>query len=145
MSGTFRSQDSAVREGLEARARRIIEGIASAYGTRATLEVLYGYPPVVNDVQVAAAFRAYLERTTTISIEAAEPTMGGEDFAYFAQRVPGVMVRLGVRNESIGAVHPAHSPTFRLDEAALRHGIETLVAFARAIGQGIVPGSGANR
>ncbi|MBV9103853.1 MAG: amidohydrolase [Candidatus Eremiobacteraeota bacterium] len=138
MSGTFRSQDPAVREGLEERARRIVNGIATAYGASATLEVVYGYPPVVNDGELVETFREYLGQTTELRIETSEPTMGGEDFAYFAQVVPGVMARLGIRNEATGAVHPAHSPLFRLDEAALKGGIETLVAFARGAGSGTV-------
>jgi metal-dependent amidase/aminoacylase/carboxypeptidase family protein len=62
--------------------------------------------------------------------------MGAEDFAYFAQRVPGLLIRLGVRNESVGATHPVHSPLFRLDEAALPIGVASLLLFARGIGTG---------
>jgi metal-dependent amidase/aminoacylase/carboxypeptidase family protein len=62
--------------------------------------------------------------------------MGGEDFAYFAQRVPGVHARLGVRSETAGAIHPGHSAQFRIDEAALRVGVETLVLFATSVGSG---------
>ncbi len=65
--------------------------------------------------------------------------MGGEDFAYFAQRVPGVMVRLGIYNEEVGSIHSGHSPQFRLDEGAIPTGIAALVAFARGIGSGAVP------
>jgi IAA-amino acid hydrolase len=64
--------------------------------------------------------------------------MGGEDFAYFAQRVPGVMVRLGIYNEAVGSIHSGHSPQFRLDEGAIPTGIATLVAFARGVGDGSV-------
>ncbi len=56
MSGTFRSQDPEMREALEGRARRIIEGVAAAYGARATIRVNYGYPPVCNDAALAEAF-----------------------------------------------------------------------------------------
>jgi len=97
LTGTFRSQDQAVRDGLEARARRIVDGVAA-------------------------------------------PTMGGEDFAYFAQRAPGLLIRLGIRSEAAGSIHPGHSPEFRVDEAALDFGIETLVAFARGAGAGDVRG-----
>ncbi len=138
LSGTFRSQDPAVRDGLEAKARRIIEGVASAYGTRATLNVIYGYPPVVNDAGLAASFRHYLEKTTGLRVAEPAATMGGEDFAYFAQRAPGLMVRLGIRDEASGSVHPGHSPLFRLDERALAYGIETLAGFARGVGNGSV-------
>ena len=141
MSGTFRSQDEAVRLGLEARARRIVDGIAAAYGARATLRVIYGYPPVVNDARLAEEFRALIAATDTIAVSAPPATMGGEDFAYFAQRVPGLMIRLGIRSESAGSVHPAHSALFRVDERALGYGIETLVAFARGVGSGAVAGN----
>lgn len=140
MSGTFRSQDPHVRESLEPKARRIIEGVAAAYGTSAKLNVIYGYPPVVNDAELAATFRTYIEEAGNVRVESPPATMGGEDFAYFAARVPGLLIRLGVRNEAIGAVHPAHSPEFRLDEAALAVGIRTLVGFARGVGSGRVRG-----
>jgi metal-dependent amidase/aminoacylase/carboxypeptidase family protein len=67
------------------------------------------------------------------------PTMGGEDFAYFAQRVPGVMVRLGIYNEAKGSIYAAHSAQFKLDEDAIPTGIATLLAFARGIGDGTLP------
>jgi metal-dependent amidase/aminoacylase/carboxypeptidase family protein len=67
--------------------------------------------------------------------------MGGEDFAYFAQRAPGVLVRHGIRSEAAGSTHPGHSPEFRVDERSLAYGIETLVAFARGVGSGRVFGS----
>jgi amidohydrolase len=141
LTGTFRSQDPAVRDGLERKARRIIEGVASAYGTRATLKVIYGYPPVVNDAGLAASFRSYLESETDFAVAEPVATMGGEDFAYFAQRAPGLMLRLGIRNEAAGSIHPGHSALFRVDERALAYGIETLVAFARGVGSGRVAGS----
>ncbi|MGH7728664.1 MAG: M20 metallopeptidase family protein [Vulcanimicrobiaceae bacterium] len=138
MTGTFRTQDRALRDGLEARARRIVEGVAAAYGTRARLDVVYGYPPVRNDPALAESLRAFLEHTSALTLACPAPTMGGEDFAYFAERVPAVLVRLGIRNERLGAIHPGHSPKFRIDEAALGAGIETLVAFARGVGEGAI-------
>jgi amidohydrolase len=132
MSGTLRAYDPEVREALEQRARRIVEGIAAAYGASATLELVRGYPPVINDEELARRFTEYLRGHARVKVERQQPTMGGEDFAYFAQRVPGLLIRLGVRSESAGAVHPIHSPVFRLDERALPIGIETLVDFARS-------------
>jgi amidohydrolase len=100
------------------------------------LEVLYGYPVVVNNSALTHAFRALIERRGDIVVVDQSPTMGGEDFSYFAERAPGVLVRLGVRNEAAGIVHAGHSPEFRIDEAALPVGVETLVAFARGVGAG---------
>jgi len=143
MSGTFRSQNPAVRAGLEARARRIVEGVAAAYGASATLEVVYGYPAVVNDAGLAETFRSYLAAQSSIPVASPPPTMGGEDFAYFAQRAPGLLIRHGIRSAEAGSVHPGHSPEFRVDERSLAYGIETLVAFARGVGAGRVAGGGA--
>ncbi len=141
MSGTFRSQDPALRAALEPKARRILDGIAAAYGTKAKLDVIYGYPPVYNDPELVASLRAFLATNEPdIALESPAPTMGGEDFAYFAQRAPGVLVRLGVRNEALGAIHPGHSPHFKIDEGGLGFGIRALVAIARGVGSGEVRG-----
>ena len=138
MTGTLRTHDEAVREAATAKIRRIVDGIAAAYGARAQIEMLLGYPPVVNDTALAESFAQY-SRDRGVRVERPAPTMGGEDFAYFAQRVPGVLVRLGIYNEAVGSVHSGHSPQFRLDEGAIPTGIETLVAFARGIGSGALP------
>jgi len=138
MSGTFRAHDPEIRNGLEKRARRILEGVAQAYGVSVKLEVLYGYPPVVNNVVLAQQFKNYMIENSALHVESPPPTMGAEDFAYFAQRVPGVHVRLGVRSEKAGSVHSGHSPQFRIDEDALPVGVQTLVAFATSVGSGAV-------
>ncbi|MBD5606590.1 MAG: amidohydrolase [Candidatus Eremiobacteraeota bacterium] len=140
MTGTFRTQDATIRAGLEARARRIVENVAAAYGTTGTLEVIYGYPAVVNDAALARSFRAFLAAETSLRVSTPAPTMGAEDFAYFAERAPGLLIRHGIRSDAKGSVHPGHSPLFRLDEDALAYGIATLVAFARGVGAGRVAG-----
>ncbi|GAC1580983.1 MAG: M20 family metallopeptidase [Candidatus Elarobacter sp.] len=139
MTGTVRTHDMAIRDGVERKLRRIVDGVADAYGARAELTMLYGYPPVINDAELATSFKTYVQEVAGIPAESPPPTMGGEDFAYFAQRVPGVMVRLGIYNEDVGSIHSGHSPQFRLDEGAIPTGIATLVAFARGIGDGTVP------
>lgn len=142
MSGTFRTQDPKLREQMEPRTRRILDGVAAAYGTQVELKVIYGYPPVVNNPMLVDGFKTYLAATHPgLGLESPPATMGGEDFAYFAQRAPGVLVRLGIHSEKAGSIHPGHSPQFRVDENALQYGIEALVAFARAVGAGEVAGS----
>jgi metal-dependent amidase/aminoacylase/carboxypeptidase family protein len=70
--------------------------------------------------------------------------MGGEDFAYVLERVPGCFVMLGVRNEAAGAVYGVHHPKFVVDEQALPIGAALHVGFAlrtlaelRATSQGL--------
>jgi amidohydrolase len=140
MTGTFRTQDAQIRGEIEGRAKRIVENVAAAYGAKATLEVIWGYPAVQNDAQLASTFRAYLATETALRVTSPAPTMGAEDFAYFAERAPGLLIRHGIRSEAAGSVHPGHSALFRVDEDALSYGIATLVAFARGVGAGAVSG-----
>jgi metal-dependent amidase/aminoacylase/carboxypeptidase family protein len=93
---------------------------------------------VVNDVTLSENFARYMRMQPDVNVQRPAPTMGAEDFAYFAHAVPAVQVRLGVRNEAEGIVHSGHSPQFRIDEAALSTGVQTLVAFAAGVGSGEV-------
>src|SRR5208282_3705156 len=102
------------------------------------IEIVYGYPPVVNDAKLATAFAAFVRERNGTPIEALPPTMGAEDFAFFAQRVPAVVVRLGIYSEAKGSIHSGHSPQFRLDEDAIPTGIATLVAFADGVTSGAI-------
>ncbi|MDQ2866570.1 MAG: M20 family metallopeptidase [Candidatus Eremiobacteraeota bacterium] len=136
MSGTLRAHDPAIRDGLDARVRRIVEHTAAAYAATADIRIVRGYPPVINDEVLAQNFAAYICAQTSLRVERLPPTMGGEDFAYFAQAVPGVHARLGIRSEAAGSVHPGHSAQFRIDESALPSGVQTLVAFALGVGSG---------
>ena len=138
MTGTLRAHDPGVRDGLDARVRRIVDNVAAAYGAHADVTIVRGYPPVVNNVHLAERFAAYMREHTNLRIERPAPTMGGEDFAYFAQRVPGVHARLGIRSEAAQSTYPGHSAEFRIDEAALPCGVQTLVAFALAVGSGAI-------
>ena len=136
MSGTLRAFDPELRDSVERSVRRIVDGVAAAYGATAEVRIVRGYPPVINDVALAEAFAKYVRERATFGVEKMAPTMGGEDFAYFAQRVPGIHVRLGVRDADGGPAFPGHSPEFRIDERAIPVGISTLVAFASAVGAG---------
>jgi metal-dependent amidase/aminoacylase/carboxypeptidase family protein len=93
----------------------------------------HDYPPTINDAgawklaqQVAAKM---LGESQVLEIE---PTMGGEDFAYYTEQVPGCFVGLGVRNEAEGAVFGPHHPRFKVDEDALATGVALHVGYALA-------------
>ena len=136
LSGTLRAHDPAIREELIERVTRIATGISAAYNAHAEVRIVRGYLPVINDVTLAERFSRYVEKHSTLRVERAAPTMGGEDFSYLAQHVPGLLIRLGVRSESAGATYPGHSALFRIDEAALPLGVTTLVLFATAVSGG---------
>ena len=136
MSGTLRAFEPAVRDALEGQVRRIAENVAAAYQASAEVRVVRTYPPVINHEVLARNFAAHMREHSDLQVQCLPPTMGGEDFAYFAQRVPGLHVRLGIRSEAAQSVFPGHSAEFRIDEAALPFGVRTLVAFARFVGSG---------
>jgi metal-dependent amidase/aminoacylase/carboxypeptidase family protein len=56
------------------------------------------------------------------------PGMGGEDFSYFAQVVPGFYFRLGVANEEKGFTYSGHTPMYDCDEAAIKTGVAVMSA-----------------
>ena len=56
-----------------------------------------------------------------------DPSMGGEDFAYYLEKVPGCFFHLGVKNEEKGCIYPQHNTKFMLDEDAFEMGITLLI------------------
>lgn len=136
LSGTLRAHDAGVRDAIEANLRRIVDGVAAAYNVSAEVRIVRGYPPVRNDIALTQRFAQYVREHSAIHVEHPLATMGAEDFAYFAERVPGLLIRLGVRSVASGAVHPGHSALFRIDEEALPLGVTTLVLFAIGVTNG---------
>ena len=119
--GTVRVLNPKLREKLPKLIERTVKGIASAYGADCELEYFWGSPPLVNDAQTTAfaitALKELLGERNVLTLD--KPTMGGEDFSYYLQRVPGTYIRLGTRNEEKGIVHPLHSSLFDIDEDIL--------------------------
>lgn len=131
MQGTVRSFDADLRAAMPERLERVIQGVAAAHGATATLEYRFGYPATVNDADLVPCFEATSAAVMGAGRHARyAPTMGAEDFSYYAQRVPGTIARLGVRNEALGFVHPLHHPRFDLDEDALPLGAALLADVA---------------
>jgi amidohydrolase len=124
LEGTIRTHDADVRRQAVDEFRRIAQGTAEALGAKAEIE-FEDYGPVVwNDPELGAqAIRSLARAVGEGNVVETLPVMGGEDFALYAKEVPGFYVFLGVRNESIGAVHAVHTPDFLVDEAALPLGV----------------------
>jgi amidohydrolase len=131
LEGTVRAHSHEVREQTKAAFEQIVMNTTQAHG--ATAEITYeSMAPVVwksPDLlrRMVPTFRQAFGEENVVELE---PTMGGEDFAFFSQEVPGLYFVLGVRNESIGAVHPLHSPKFTLDEVALPLGVKAMSVMA---------------
>lgn len=129
LRGTIRSFDDETRALLPRRVEAVARGIAAAFGAEITWEYLQGYPACVNDAAMADLVRAACREVVGAErVVQPEPTMGGEDFAYFLRARPGCFWFVGSRNEARGLTYGHHHPRFDIDEAALPIAIESLVA-----------------
>jgi amidohydrolase len=128
---TIRTFDPRTRALLAERIPQVVTGIAETF--RATAEVEYdlGYPPLVNNAEMAALVReAALAVVGPERVMDSEPGMGAEDMAYFLNAVPGAFYRLGVRNEATGKTYGHHHPRFDIEEDALATGVAMHAAVA---------------
>ncbi|MFQ5679004.1 MAG: M20 family metallopeptidase [Gemmatimonadota bacterium] len=126
LEGTVRTYSPEARDLVELRMGEILEGITAAGGGSYTLEYERGTPPTVNDPALVRRMLPVLARVVGEGhLREEEPTMGGEDFAYFANEVPGFYFWLGTTRpgtESGGL----HTPTFMGDDAAIPVGIRAM-------------------
>jgi amidohydrolase len=126
LEGTVRTYKQEVRDLIERRMREILDGIARGNG--GTFEMAYqrNAPATVNDPELTARVRPLLERIVGAdNVKIVEPSMAGEDFAYFANQAPGFFYRLGVvaPGTTSGGLH---TPTFRADDSAVPAGIRIM-------------------
>jgi len=133
LKGTLRVLDKGAWHGAPAMVQRIVDGLVAPYGAHADVTYDRGVPPVVNDPSATALMAAAVR--SALGHGAAVPTaqsLGGEDFAWYLEKVPGSMARLGVKPP--GQEHPRdlHQGSFDVDEAALPVAVRVLVATALA-------------
>jgi amidohydrolase len=126
--GTVRSLTHQVREELKLRIEQVTRGIAQSFGMDYRFDYEYGYPVLVNDSEMSTLVASACSRGIgEENVEVLKPSMGGEDFAYYLEKVPGAFFRMGIRNEQKGIVHPLHSSHFDIDEEMLPLGVEMFV------------------
>ena len=98
------------------------------------MEISIGYPSVINDVDTTSVASSL---ATALIGEAhvgeAEVSLGAEDFGYYTQEIPGCFFRLGTGNIKKGIVSGVHTPTFDIDEEAIKMGI-SMMAYLGARG-----------
>jgi amidohydrolase len=117
LSGTVRMFDPKIQTLMKKRLREIVEGTCAAFKAAADFEYEEGYPPLVNDPASVDFVLAVVEKALgEENIIAVDPVMGGEDFAYYLQEVPGAFFFLGAGD---GTKYPHHHPAFDIDEKAL--------------------------
>jgi amidohydrolase len=126
LRGTLRTADDITWKGLEEKIRALVASLLAPTGVGHLLKHVRGVPPVVNDAVSSGMLAA---AAVTVggpdAATATEQSSGGEDFAWYLEKVPGAMARLGVWPGD-GPMRDIHQPTFDLDERALPFGVRVL-------------------
>ncbi len=132
LTGTVRAADQNTRERLHTELRRIATGVANTFSLTAHTNIKVGTPPLVNAPAVVGlaqtAVRSLLGDQALAALPV--PNLGGEDFAFYLEKIPGCFIRIGGRGENQEAV-PAHSSKFLPDDGAIAVGAAVLAELAR--------------
>jgi amidohydrolase len=133
IEGTVRTLTDATRELARKSISRRCEAIAAADGCKVEIDWQPGYPATVNDPAmsdfVAATARQILGENRFIPV--ARPSMGGEDFAYYLEKVPGCFFLIGVEPPGQKFYPPLHSDRYDFTDAALAVGMRMFVGLVQ--------------
>lgn len=118
---------------------RLIEGVqeivqttAKMYGGTGEAIVTGKMPVLVQDEQVTARMREAAEQVLgRENVHDMRRVMASEDFAYFAQKIPATMMRLGCGNREKGITHSVHTPYFDIDERGIDIGSDIYVRYLK--------------
>jgi amidohydrolase len=134
MTGTVRTFDPATQLAVKHRLDEVCEGTCRLFGATADFKYTDGYPPLVNDgASVELAGRVAAREFGADRVRTIPPVMGGEDFAYYLQRVPGAFAMLGIGD---ARPYPHHNARFDIDENVLPVGVRLMTAVALEMMQG---------
>lgn len=126
LSGTLRALDTQTRNKAKEFIKKISENVAIGLGGNAEVDFKDGYIELINDDNVMKIVEEtaneVVGRENIVYKEF--PSLGGEDFSYFTDRVPSAFFHLGCGNEELKINAPLHSDKFALDEDCLKTGIE---------------------
>ncbi|MGV2104128.1 M20 metallopeptidase family protein [Rhizobium sp. 21-4511-3d] len=131
LKGTIRSGSPATRLRARERVHEILEGLGAAHRATVEFKLIEGEPPVVNDAALAQLVSSAADQLFGAGTSIAAPGWtAADDFGFYSEKRPSVYFRLGIRNEAEGSIFPLHHPQFRVDEAALKIGAETIAKVA---------------
>ena len=138
LEGSIRSQDQDVRESLHRSIERMATSLGQLHGANVEVTIDLGTPVVINPPACTAIARqaAAIVAGEEGIVKMETANMGGEDFGYFLERVPGCYVRFGAAREGVEQ-YPAHSSRFDFDEEAIAVGAAYYHAVAAVAGEAI--------
>ncbi|MEU4969665.1 amidohydrolase [Streptomyces smyrnaeus] len=131
LSGTLRCLDLPTWREAPDLVHAAIDELATLHRAKCELTYVRGVPPVVNEPSATALLReAMAARSGAASVETTEQSLGGEDFSWYLEHVPGAMARLGVRPVGDRRSRDLHQGDFDADESAITTGVELFTAAA---------------
>ncbi|MCC5838633.1 MAG: amidohydrolase [Opitutales bacterium] len=132
LSGTIRALEPSVLDFALKAVDKRVQGIASAHGVEAEVRFVRGYPPLLNnETATGLLHRVAAEIGWTERVREVSPVMGGEDFAYYLEDVPGAFWFLGAHPGGSEPVPFCHNPAFDFNDRILFPGITFHVELAR--------------
>lgn len=124
LCGTLRTLLPEVRTLAVRRIDEMVRSLDQAFGVTSAFEFIEGYPAHVNHSGLADFMKSCIEKILGVdAVHIGGPRMGAEDFSFFCQKWPGVMVGLGCHDPAKGFQFPLHSPHFEMDERVLDVGV----------------------
>ncbi|MBP2078840.1 M20 metallopeptidase family protein [Oceanobacillus polygoni] len=131
IQGSIRTYDAEIREKLKERFFQITNQIAAAFGVKAQIEYVEGYPATINTPKWAQLARNSVQKVLgEEATPAQQPALAGEDFGRFLQKYPGAFIWLGTQIEDKDNQAPLHDANFKLNERALPNGTKLLAQLA---------------
>jgi amidohydrolase len=131
VEGTVRCLDDSAWHAAPDLLKALLESVASAYGVVADLVYTRNVPPTVNEAVSTAMIEAAADRVLgPDSITNAPQSLGGEDFAWYLESIPGALARLGTRTPGSADDFDIHQPKFNVDERAIGIGVRLMAATA---------------
>ncbi|MGO4749145.1 amidohydrolase, partial [Streptomyces sp. 2MCAF27] len=131
LSGTVRCLDLPAWREAPDLVHAAVDEIATLHGAKSEINYVRGVPPVVNEESSVELLRRAMEtRRGSYAVEGTEQSLGGEDFSWYLEQVPGAMARLGVRRVGDTARRDLHCGDFDVDEGAIEVGVELFTAAA---------------
>lgn len=124
MEGTFRTLDEKWRMDAHQKMMQMAEAVAKGMGGSCEFNIVKGYPALINNPELTARAKKYAQefmgKENVVDLDI---WMAAEDFAFYSQQSSACFYRLGTRNEKRGITSTVHTPTFDIDENALKTGV----------------------
>lgn len=129
MECILRTLDNETRSYSKRRIIELVENISKSYGGVGEVIIDESYAPLINSDEIVSLVKEVGSEVVGEGnvLEILEPSMGAEDFSYFAQARKSCFFSLGCGNKEKDCKHPLHSNKFNIDEDSLRIGVEMQV------------------